>query len=360
MSQLRIADCPSRGFSLLETVAAVGVTSIIMLGIGSAMLLAGRAMPDAHSPTTESVAGADAVEPIIAELQYAVAINQRSGRMIEFTVADRNGDGTPEVIRYEWSGVAGDPLTRRYNGGASLEALSSVRDFSLSYDVQTISTQMPRGNESQETLLISYSSSQDYFDYPIRDSEWYSEYFFPVLPADAMGWRVTRVKFWALQSGFSSNGRTKVQLQTPTTGNLPSGVVLEEKTLRESDLWLFYLQQEVTYTQAGNLSPQQGLCLVLRWASGDDGSCKIRGQYRNVTAPNLTLFKFKSDSSSWSQLAGQSLLFSVYGTVTTPTTPQIQSTYYLNSVGIRLRTGTDSQAAVQTSVQILNRPEVTQ
>jgi len=348
------------GFSLLEMAVAMAVTSVILLGIGSAMLLAGRAMPDAHGPALESVAGADAVEPIIAELQYAVAVNQRSARMIEFTVADRNGDQTPEVIRYKWSGVAGDPLTRRYNGGAAVQVLANIRDFGLSYDLQMISTEIPQGNESAETLLSSYSSLQDYHDYSIKGSEWYSEYFRPVLPANAVSWKVTRVRFYA-KTSWGANGRDRVQLQTPTAGGLPSGNVLEERTLASSSLsWLGYLLQEMTYTQVSGLSPQQGLCLVLQWASGDDEACKLLGQAPNVTAPHITLRKSTDNAVSWSLRSGESLFFWVYGTVTTTGTPQIQNTYYLNAVRVRLRAGTDNQATVQTSARIVNRPEVTQ
>ena len=72
----------------------------------------------------------------------------------------------------------------------------------------------------------------------------------------------------------------------------------------------------------------------------------------------LSLVKTTNRGASWSSLSGQSLLFSVYGTVTTTGTPQIQNTYYLNAVEIRLRAGNDGQSLVQTAVRILNRPEV--
>lgn len=339
-------------------VVAAGVTGVIMLGLGSAMLLAGRAMPDVHGPAVESVAGAEAIESIASELQYAITINQRSASLIEFTTADRNGDGMPEVIRYEWSGTAGAPLTRTYNGGTAVTVLSNLRDFSLSYDLQTISTQVPQGNESAETLLIGYDSSSNYQDYAIKDTEWYGEYFRPVLPADATSWKVTRVRFDARLSG-ALGGETSVQLQTPTAGGLPTGVVLQEQTMYESLLPLLYLEQEVTYTQGSNLSPQQGLCLVFKWRAGAE-ACKLLGQDRNVTATNIALAKSTDGGASWASLSGQSLLFRVYGTVTTAGTPQIQSTYYLKAVGIRLRAGTDSQATVQTSVRTVNQPEVTQ
>lgn len=348
----------SEGFTLLEVVIAGAVTSILLLGIGSAMLLASRAIPEAHSPTADSLAGAEALERIATELQYAITLNQRSGQMIEFTVADRNGDKTPEVIRYEWSGTEGDPLTRQYNGGTAMGVLSNVHAFVLSYDRQTISTQTLQSNESAETLLIGYDSSSNYHDYTIQNTELYSEYIRPVLPANAIGWKVTRVRFYAGQSGFL-DGVAAVQLQTPTAGGLPSGVVLGEETFQESLLPLVYLVREMTYTQVCNLSPQQGLCIVFCWRSGGE-SCKLLGQDQQVTAPNQALLKSTDQTATWSLQPNASLLFSVYGTVTAAGTPQIQNTYYVNAVTIRLKAGTDDQATVQTSIRVLNRPQVTE
>ena len=135
-------------------------------------------------------------------------------------------------------------------------------------------------------------------------------------------------------------------------------MVLQEKTLQESGLPWWYVLCEMTYTYSG-LSPQQGLWLVFRWKSGSV-ACQLLGRNTGVTASNIALAQSIDGSISWSLRSGQSLLFWVYGTVTTAGTPQIQSTYYLNAVGIRLRAGTDSQAMVQTSVRTIDRPEVTQ
>jgi Tfp pilus assembly protein PilV len=346
------------GFTLLETVLAMAVTSVLLLAMGSAMLMVSRVMPEAQSPAVASVAGAEAVERMVADLQYAIGITQRSGSVIEFTVADRNGDSQPEVIRYEWSGTAGAPLTRRENGGTTVDVLADVRDFSLSYDLETISQEIPQGNESAETLLIGYSNPSASSDYTIKDTQMYSEYFRPSLPGDALRWKVTRVRFTARQYG-TIGGKTGVQLQTPTAGSLPSGIVLEEKTIQESSLLPWYTVQELTYTQVSNLSPQQGLCLVWCCATANE-TAQLLGQNTGVTAPNIALAKSTDRSVSWSSLAGQSALFRIYGTVTTAGTPQIRNTYYLNAVSIRLRTGTDAQGTVQTRVRILNRPEVTQ
>ena len=345
------------GFTLVELSVAVAVLGVIMLGLGSAMLIAGRALPDASSPTASRIAAAGAAEQMVTELQYAVSVNQRAANMVEFGVPDRSGDEMPEIIRYDWSGTSGAPLTRQYNGGTPVAVLADVWEFSLSYNLDTVTTQIPQGTEGAQTTLSSYSSPQKLYDYPIADLEWYAEYFFPTLPGGTTSWKVTRVVITAKQDG-AADGEARVQLQLPTAGKYPSGVVLEEKTLLESALLTTYSNQEFTFSTVGGLSPQQGLCLVIRWIANGT-ACRVRGRNSGVTATGIALAKSTNRGAVWSTLSSQSLLFTVYGTVTTAGTPQTQNTYSLSGVELKLRAGSDVQSIVQTGIKTLNRPEVT-
>ncbi len=355
----QIAARASRhGFTLLETVLTVAVMGIIMAGIGSAMMIAGRALPTARSVTATTVAAAEALDQVVADLQYAVSVSQRTAMMIEFTVHDRSGDDIPETIRYSWSGTAGAPLTRQYNGGTAENILTDVREFNLLYTLKTISTEIPQPNESAETILISYDANKNLFDYPIQDAERYAEYLFPTLPADTTSWKVTRVIVQAKLDG-ANDGQASVQLQRPTPSNQVSGVVIEEKTFLESILATKYGSQEFAFSAATGLAPTQGLWIVFKWIANGT-VCRVRGQSSGVTATSLSLAKSTDKGVSWSTLAGQSLLFTVYGTVTTAGTPQIQNTYYLTGVNLKLRASSDTAALVQTGVRLLNRPQVTQ
>jgi prepilin-type N-terminal cleavage/methylation domain-containing protein len=354
---LRLARDGS-GFTLVELAVAVAVTSVIMLGIGSAMLIAGRAMPEARSPTASRLAAAKTLEDMATELQYAARVNQRSGNMIEFLAADRNADEIPETIRYEWSGTSGSPLIRQYNGGTPASILADVREFGLSYQLQTVTNEAPQGNESGQTTLAAYSATQGLHDYPIQNIESYAEYFLPALPANTVSWKVTRVVISVKQDG-AADGEARVQLQTATAGHLPSGTVLEEKPLLESTLLPTYLDQEFTFSTVAGLSPMQGLCIVIKWVANGT-VCKVRARNGNVSVLNIGLIRSTDGGLTWAALSNQSLLFAVYGTVTTSTAPQVQNTYYLEGAEIRLQTGGDSQALVQTGVQLLNRPEVDQ
>ena len=336
--------------TLVELVVSMTVTSTIILAIGSAMLIAARAVPDARSPTGATVAAAGAVEQMITELQYAVSVDQRSANMIEFAVADRDSNDTPEVIRYEWSGTPGDPLTRRYNAGTFASVLADVREFNLSYDLRTTTTEIPLGNESPRTTLVTYSATKDLYDYPIKDTEWYAEYFMPGLPADAVSWSVTSVVLHAKTDG-PVDGQAHVQLQLPTVGKCPSGVVLEEKTLLESTLLSSYLEQEFQFSGTTGLSPEQGLSIVVKWIANGT-ACKLWGRDKNVTTANTGLYTSSNRGVTWVPLPGESLLFTVYGTVTTAGEPQVQSTYYLDEIAVFFPRLIIIQAHVLVVVQI--------
>lgn len=346
------------GFTLAELLVSIAVTMVIAVGIGSSMLMASRAMPDADNPADAALAAGQAAEQLAAEIQYAISINSRSTTMIEFTVADRNDDEIDETIRYEWSGTSGEPLTRQYNGGSVVTLMEDVHQFDLSYDLQTISEEIPQGNESGEILLKSFSGNEDFHDYPIKDTEWYGQCFLPSLPGDTVSWKVTRIRFIAKTDG-DTDGVCKIQLQLPTPGDLPSGVVLEEKTLLESTLTWFYTTQEFTFSSVSGLSPQEGLCLVFKWIS-NGMACKIWGQDKDIYGSNIRLSKSNNQGASWSTLYNESLLFRIYGTVTTSGDPLVENTYYLKSVAITLRTGSDEQSTMYTAAKMLNKPEVMQ
>ena len=347
-----------RGWTLIELVVSVAIAATIMLGIASSILIAARALPDAETPANAAITAGAAAEQIAAEMQYAISVNGRSARHIEFTVADRSGDDVPETIHYEWSGTAGQPLTRKYNNGTTVNVIDKVYEFNLSYDLEVMSKEIRPQNESSETLLIQYDSTENLQDYSIKETDWYGQYFLPTLPADASSWKVTRIRFFAKRSTVV-DGQAKVQLQLPTAGKVPGGAVLEEKTLVESSLLEDYVKQEFVFSNVANLSPQKGLCLVIAWAYGDV-SCRVRGRNSGAGTSNSFMVQSTNRGASWSALTAQSLLFWVYGTVTTPGQPQVQNTYYLKGVEIKLRIGADAQSTVCTRTSTPNRPEVTQ
>lgn len=99
----------SAGFTLVELIVSTVIASTLMIGIASTMLVSVRALPQADSTSSVTLKASPIVDQFAMELQNAVTINSRSATMVDFTVADRDGDDVVETLRWEWSGTAGDP-----------------------------------------------------------------------------------------------------------------------------------------------------------------------------------------------------------------------------------------------------------
>lgn len=345
-----------RGFTLVELVVAVGITSILMVAIGSVILIAGSAVPESRGPSEAVVEAGAGLEQIAAELQYALSFAEHSLHAVRFNVADRDGDGSPEAIRYAWSGTPGAPLMRQYNDAAPVEVLSDVRDFQLNYDLKTISEEAATENQSPETLLSFYDDQVHLAGFPIDSSTWPGQFFRPLLPLGAVGWRVTRVKFRARIRG-QPTGMTKVQLRLPIPGDTPSSIVLEEKYMDEASLTISYMWKEFAFANVSRPASTRGLCLVLQHAGGRYPA-DIQYRKSNVLAPGTAFLHTSDAGSSWSADHTRAMLFYVYGTVTTRGAPVTEQTYSVTGVRLKLWVGDDPAGRTETGVEVLNRPEV--
>lgn len=343
-----------RTFTLVELILSTAIMSILMAGLASAILIASHALPSRNTPTDALLKASDVAERMAGELYCALTFTERTGTSLEFTLADRDADLAPETIRYAWSGTAGDPLTRRYNGGAVAHVLDDVQEFALSYDLKTVIEQPdPVTNQSPEHVLSSYDTPTDPADFAITDKLWIGQYFVPALPADTIEWEVTRVTFQARIHG-ANKGITAVQLRPPGAGMLPSTTVLEQALMYESSLGPSYSWEEFSFSNVSGLSPTEGLCLVLALNKKEADLADI--QYDNNGGSGL--LTTSNGGGSWVHDGSASMMYYVYGTATTLTTPDPVTREWLRQVGIAVRVGSEPSARVETSTQILNVPEV--
>lgn len=342
------------GYTLVELVASMAVMSVLMVALGSAMILATRAIPENGSPLHATVEASLVADDIAGDLYCALSFTERNAKAVEFTVPDRDTDLAPETIRYEWSGTPGDPLMRRYNGGTAVNVAEDVREFQLSYDLKTTSTtEPPTDKESAETTLASYDSSVAQQDFKIQRNDWIAQYFQPSLPPDTTSWKVTRVKFMAMEEGLP-NDVTWVQLRPADANNKPTSTVLEQAPMDESTLTNEYLWQEFSFGSVSGLAPSQPLCLVLEHSGTGEPSAYISFD-NGAGSGRLTT---GNAGDTWNYENFTSMHYYVYGTVTTTGEPTVVELKYLTGVRISIRLGEDPSSRVETGVQVLNIPEV--
>lgn len=135
-SAFRCGGGHRRGMTLVEVLVSAAILAILMGGMASAVVLTSRAVPTTSATRSEAEVQASvarALDQMEADLLCAKTITELTATSITMTVADRgHGTAGDETIRYAWSGVVGDPLTRQYNSGTAMPIVEKVRSLVLS------------------------------------------------------------------------------------------------------------------------------------------------------------------------------------------------------------------------------------
>jgi prepilin-type N-terminal cleavage/methylation domain-containing protein len=343
------------GFTLAELLAALAVMGVLMVALSSAMVIAARALPSDDRPSTRLVRGSSVLQQIADELAEAIAITERGAHAVAFIVADRDGDGAPERIRYAWDGTAGAPLTRSLNGGAPQAIAENVHAFDVAYVLRSVVETYPGPIiESAEQLFESHDPASPDRDYPLTEKEWIGQTITPALPAEALSWSVTRMKCKARSHG-GTGGVTAVQIRPLSAGDLPTTTVLDEQLLVESTLPSSYTWVEFAFNNVSNLDPAARLCLALVLKTKDTHLADI--QYDDDFG-GRGLLKTNDRESKWGFSTSEELVHYVYGKYITPGPDQTATRRHVTAVELGLQIGPHAQGRVQTAARMFNEPEI--
>ncbi|MBC8870184.1 MAG: hypothetical protein H8E44_12245 [Planctomycetes bacterium] len=346
-----------KGHSLIELVAAMASSAVLLVGLGSVILIASRGS-DLTGPTSDTIRASELAHELMDEIRYAIFITDRSANMIQFAVADRDADGEPEVIRYEWSGTPGDPLTRTYNHGTADTVAEDVDDFTLTYNIREKAEEFEGLVESSEALLKQYTGSDYLRGWVITPNNWLGQYFHPddfspALPSDATSWKVTKVEFVA-RIESAAIAEATVQLRPATGDCKPTSTVLAEVPMYESALSSSYTWETFTFANAPMLSPNAGICLVIKRISGSSA-----GRIRYDDYGGIGRVWTYNSGASWSiSSADDSMQYKVYGKYKQPGDTQTVTRRYLTGVDLSMQIGDSGYSKVNTGTNLLNTPEL--
>lgn len=323
---LRRCRGPS-AYTLIEAIVSLVVVSTIMAATVSTMVLASRAVGGGTSGGLAKISETkDVVEQIASELSLALAFSVRSDTVVAFTVPDRNGDGQPESIRYEWSGTAGDPLTRQYNGGTQATIAENVHHFSLSYLLKTVpASSWEPLQESEEVILIYHDdvTGGTLQEQAISSTQWCAQYVKPELPDNAETWKITRVQIRAKTSA-AADGVFTIQIRTVGAQRKPTTTVLAETTVNESSLAAAFDWVSVDIGPLEDLGVGSGYSLVVKYVSGDGEVATVEYEQDGTPMTPRSHWMTTTDAGvTWSDRENpKDMRFFIHGTYTTQGEPQ--------------------------------------
>ncbi|HEY2588195.1 MAG TPA: prepilin-type N-terminal cleavage/methylation domain-containing protein [Tepidisphaeraceae bacterium] len=340
-----------RGFTLIELVAAMGVTAILLAAIGSTVVIATRALPKDNDAFSSPMVAARVVDQMAGELESALLVVQQTPTSITFTVPPRNGDAAPEKISYSWAGPSGAPLLRQYNSGPAVAILDAVDQFSLTPIAATSTESYPgvATEDASDSLLIDYSNTSSTGSLNVNSSTWVGQLFASsAWPAGVVGWRPTRVQYMGKQSGLIAT--TNILMALPLGNLAPGPFYAEQYTTTGTGLLASYGWQPYSFSTIDRLAPAAGICFVLQWAAGTPNS--VIAENNNLAG----LVQTTNGGSTWNYISNKALVCQLYGKLTRSSTTQYATSKYLTALSITLRAGPSTNPAVTTTAQLLNSP----
>jgi len=309
------------GFTLAEVVLSMAILAILFAAVTSVVVLGARVSTLSATSNAATHNAADVMDQITADVNVALSISEQSERAITMTVPDRGGDGTAETIRYAWSGTAGDPLTRSYNGATAQTILSDVRTLKLSYLVREVGP--PEPVESPEGVLVQHDDAAiplSFSSYTLSKDAWAAMYFKPTFSANTTERKITKVKVRLKQQSTASQ-TVQIQVRNATGSNLPGTTIMASATVAESTLPASYGWVEVTLSGLTGLDPTKGYVLVVGQTntSGNAGQVEYESGTLAETDNLWTQTANATNASpTWNATSNTThMRFQVWGTYTT-------------------------------------------
>ncbi|MCP3904434.1 MAG: prepilin-type N-terminal cleavage/methylation domain-containing protein [Planctomycetes bacterium] len=376
-----------RAFTLIELIISMAITSVLLIGMASALMIATRSVDDGTTLAARTAAGAPALDEITAELRLALNVTELTSRSIEFTVPDRSNpaDGTPETIRYSWSGTAGDPLFRRYNGSSAIVVAADVHHFDVTSVTRnvagvTLATPTPDpaswGHDfitcpderiTDEILLVFHADALGgslLEEYAGKHSGYrlIAQTFRPTLPANARSWIVTRAYLRMRTAGGTE--AIDAQLREVGSDQDPMDTVLDLYTLDGTVLNNAFAWIPLPLPGAVALKPDAAAALVLHTEGPanklSNAECIVEYESSGTPMTPDAHFALSTDTGgTWSLPDDdRDALFYVFGRVVTCGAPEWPEDYpltapnppYIPPTVLEARIAADADDAEQASI----------
>ncbi|MGE3181490.1 MAG: PilW family protein, partial [Phycisphaerae bacterium] len=337
-----------RAYTLVELLISMSIATVLIAAIGSAVYVAGFAVPTRGSGMTATLETSNALEHINEELRYAEYIVTATSTGITFLVPDRNNDGQPERIGYSWSGVKDSPLWRSYNGSTPQVFVPSVQDF----EIQLNETAYPQAypglpvEDGVESLLNAFEDGSTNQKIRVNYSNVIAQHLIARLPANGHGWRFTGIELKAQDVTLAS---TMLDPYREDINHLPTGSKLGTQVVTNSDTPSSMGWFRKDFSGMPALAKGEGLCLrlVTGLLGGHDFAL-------HNSAPRGFLI---SDGAAWKYHADRTMLYRLYGRIIRTGANESYEVSRYRSVTLSLWETTNRTAGIQSNVMLMNTPQ---
>ena len=334
------------GHSLIEVMIALPLLTAIVLAAGGLIAVASKSRSLSEGLIADQIASLQTSQQFLSDLQFAASIADSSDHSIEFSVSDRTGDGMPESIRYNWSGVEGDPLSYQINEMRPVVIAEKVDNFTLTQTIRKI---------SQTTILKHHddASAGVFNSKAIIAGEPVAQSVIANLPASATTWSLDRVRFMARASGALDGVLTVSVVGVDNLLQPLSRRVLESQRVSEHQLDSEFSWVDVKFWNTQNLN--RPVAIVFSYESGSDAAGEVCFESDGLNMTDETAWMTSKDNGiTWTiPNAAEDLRFYALGTHNGLMTERTT----LKQIQVTLQLGADNQVS-HSSARLFNEPEI--
>ncbi len=350
------------GVTMLELMITLPSATVLIGAMAMCITIMMRAKSQDDSLFRSTYDLSNAATQIASDIESAVSHVSSSTTHMEFVVPDRNSDGLPEQMRYEWGGTTGanaNKILWKYNQGPLSVLFDDVGTFELQKSTVLAPVSVPNHLRSDVAVLKSINAfpSGVFREQVINSSNSIGQYFIPDVPGTGIKWDLGSIRILVRAADANLDGTLRIRVNASnTTTKLPIAPILAEVKIAESRLGTDYQWLDIPIAPISWQAQGVPLCITVGYGGGTGDVARIQFVENGTGMPaNATLVTSIDGGTTWVASNGaRGLRFYAYGLYD----GYAGQRSFLSSVDLKLGSSRRTTQKIETSVRLPASPEI--
>ena len=349
------------GVSLLELMVTLPTATILIGAMATCITIMMRAKSQDDTLFRSTYDLSNAATQMAADIESAVAQVSSSTTHIEFVVPDRNGDGLPEQMRYEWGGASGvnaNKILWKYNQEPLAVLFDDVGAFNLQTNTVSVPATVQNHLLSETAVLKSINAfpSGVFREQVINASNPIGQYFIPDVGGLGIKWDLGSIRIMVRAADANTDGILCIRVMKSDATRLPIAPILAEVKIAEWRLGSSYQWLDIPIAPICWQSQGTPLCITLGYGGGTGDVARVQFLENGTGMPtNANLVTSSNGGTTWTASAGtRGLRFYAYGFYNA--NPGQRT--FLSSVDLKFGSSKSILQKIETSIRLPASPEI--
>ena len=350
------------GVTMLELMVTLPSATILVGAMAMCITIMMRAKSQDDMLFRSTYDLSNATMQIASDIESAVAHVSSSTTHIEVVVPDRDGDGLPEQMRYEWGGTSGANANKvlwKYNQQPLAVLFDDVGSFNLQKNTNLAPSTVSNHLLSESAVLKSINAfpSGVFREQVINANNAIGQYFIPDVPGSGIKWDLGSIRMMVRAADANIDGVLCVRvMRGDLTTKLPVLPILAEVKIAESRLGTSYQWLDIPIAPISWQAQGLPLCITLGYGGGSGNVACIQYLENGTGMPaNANLVTSIDGGTTWTASNGaRGLRYYAYGFYD----GYVGQRSFLSSVDLKLGSSRTTTQRIETSVGLPACPEI--